>query len=328
MENVILFGASKMGIMAYDFLKEKDICSAIYFCDNDCRKWGTELKGIKIISPELLNNGQEKYTVIITSCHFIEISNQLKKMGYRKFYIFDEKKFIYEYLVQENNYYSILKDFLVIPKNKFILNKRDDICYDCFTEVAVDNKKQSLNEFYSNSDTVKKINESRVELFTEVLSKIEHELIDGKMIDVGCGTGEFLSIVKRNTNLTDLYGIDFSEEAINYCKKNIEGVNFNVCNIYKLNQSINQEFENVICMEVLEHLQHYDEILTNLFKIVSNNGRLIITIPNGEVDKCLSHINFWSKDDFSKIILKNLGDVKYNFYTFLKGWGMIFIIYK
>ncbi|UUN83211.1 hypothetical protein K8O62_002782 [Clostridium botulinum] len=51
-EKVVIFGASKLGEIAYGLLKDKyDIR---FFCDNDNNKWNNKFCGINIISPEEL----------------------------------------------------------------------------------------------------------------------------------------------------------------------------------------------------------------------------------------------------------------------------------
>ncbi|HID0820805.1 TPA: nucleoside-diphosphate sugar epimerase/dehydratase, partial [Clostridium botulinum] len=65
-EKLILFGASKMGETVYSLLK--DGYDIDYFCDNDKNKWGKELCGLKIISPEYLSKEEFKHSnIIITS---------------------------------------------------------------------------------------------------------------------------------------------------------------------------------------------------------------------------------------------------------------------
>lgn len=74
----ILFGASKLGEIALNYLRDK--CEIINFCDNDKKKWGKEFNGIKIISPDYLKEFDD-VQVIITSQYREEISYQLIDMG-------------------------------------------------------------------------------------------------------------------------------------------------------------------------------------------------------------------------------------------------------
>jgi len=84
MENVLLFGASSFGKIAYECIKfEKNI---VGFIDNDQKKWGAELQGVKIYSPEYIF--ETNYEVIITSTYYEEISEQLEQANYFNYSVF------------------------------------------------------------------------------------------------------------------------------------------------------------------------------------------------------------------------------------------------
>lgn len=83
MENVILFGASKLGKIAYLMLKDK--FNILYFCDNDKNKIGSKLNNIEIISLEELKKFDNKIKIYITSQYYKEISRQLVNLGITNF---------------------------------------------------------------------------------------------------------------------------------------------------------------------------------------------------------------------------------------------------
>lgn len=85
-ETIILFGASTLGIKAYNNLK--NIYDVIYFCDNDSNKWGSYIDEVKIISPkELVQYKQVK--ILIASMYVNEISKQLVSLGIDNYEIFE-----------------------------------------------------------------------------------------------------------------------------------------------------------------------------------------------------------------------------------------------
>lgn len=95
MKKVVLFGASKMGEIAYERLKYRyDI---ICFTDNDKAKWGKTLKGIKIIEPGKLIPLSEDSEIIIASRYDVSIAKQLIEMNIKRFGVlqlnFDDVKF-------------------------------------------------------------------------------------------------------------------------------------------------------------------------------------------------------------------------------------------
>jgi len=84
MRNIMLFGASKLGALAYQFIENNK--NIVGFIDNDQKKWGTTFLDLPVYPPtELLNN---EYKIIITSSYKDEIKKQLEEMGIFSYEIF------------------------------------------------------------------------------------------------------------------------------------------------------------------------------------------------------------------------------------------------
>ena len=83
--SLVLFGASKLGSLAYQYIEDRE--NIVGFVDNDPNKWGTTFFDLPVYSPmELLEN---EYKIIITSSYKDEIENQLKEMGIFSYSIFN-----------------------------------------------------------------------------------------------------------------------------------------------------------------------------------------------------------------------------------------------
>jgi len=98
----------------------------------------------------------------------------------------------------------------------------------------------------------------------------------GKIIDVGCGLGWFLSSINSSW---DKYGIDVSEFAVKnaskYCKaEKIDLEKFLITNKYK------SKFDYVIFSHVIEHLKNPVFVLKNLKKLLKKNGTLLLETPD------------------------------------------------
>lgn len=128
-EKIIIFGASRLGEIAYNVLKDKyKIC---YFSDNNLNKIGTKFCNIEVINPNQLIN-YCNFKIIIASMYYGEISVQLKRYGINDIYIFFyidpndttyKKPYCIEKMPNLNNYKSIIIDeqFKEIYKNNFRL---------------------------------------------------------------------------------------------------------------------------------------------------------------------------------------------------------------
>jgi len=112
-----------------------------------------------------------------------------------------------------------------------------------------------------------------------------------KVLDIGCGTGELLTIPLGLLETTML-GIDTHLPSIEYANnKNVfENVGFECTYIDKL---IGQQFDFIICSEVLEHQAEPEKMLVSIKKLMKPDGVCIITIPNGYGPKEME-IRLWN----------------------------------
>lgn len=116
----------------------------------------------------------------------------------------------------------------------------------------------------------------------EFIVKALHERIprNAEVLDVGCGNG----VISRAIGARgfQVRGIDVSEKAIEKARElnTNPHVNFEVKSAEDLVAS-GIFYHAIICSEVLEHLQDPGKLLRVLHQCLSDNGILIITVPNG-----------------------------------------------
>lgn len=103
----------------------------------------------------------------------------------------------------------------------------------------------------------------------------------GKVLDVGCGNGVIsIQLGKLGFNVT---GIDVSEKTIENARKNniYPNVRFRVQSAEEL-KATGEQFDVIICSEVLEHLHNPSALLEVLHSSLKPDGILIVTVPNGQ----------------------------------------------
>ncbi len=117
------------------------------------------------------------------------------------------------------------------------------------------------------------------------------------LLDIGCGTGEFLNACKESG--WQITGIEPSEIA----RKNAE----QKYNIIPLPQEklfeINEKKFNVITLwHVLEHIYQLDKTIEQIGKILSDDGVLVVAVPNCNSFDAKKYGVYWSAWDLPRHI--------------------------
>lgn len=129
-----------------------------------------------------------------------------------------------------------------------------------------------------------------------------------KLLDIGCGTGEFLKKIKEKTiNVT---GLELNNHGFNECKK--AGIQVFQETIQAHSEGL-EEFYDVVCFfQVLEHIYDVKDFLEAAVKVLKKGGRLFIGVPNNEpymrrFDKYNTynlpphHMGLWNKKSLSSL---------------------------
>jgi ubiquinone/menaquinone biosynthesis C-methylase UbiE len=110
---------------------------------------------------------------------------------------------------------------------------------------------------------------------------IAYELCKGKRtLDYGCGEGYGTAILAKNAS--SVVGVDVDPEAIKH-SKNLYA-DFSNASFHFLESSLlpfpDGHFEFITCFEVIEHVTNQEEILSELSRVLSPTGTLLISTPN------------------------------------------------
>src|SRR3989338_11472275 len=97
-----------------------------------------------------------------------------------------------------------------------------------------------------------------------------------KILDVGCGTGYNIKIMRK---FGEVYGIDYSKEAIKFCKLN-KVKNVKIASVEKIPFKDNT-FDLVTSFEVLYHqnVKDYKKAIIEFHRILNKDGLLILRLP-------------------------------------------------
>lgn len=95
-----------------------------------------------------------------------------------------------------------------------------------------------------------------------------------KVLDIGCGTGAIMEELGRLGY--DIFGIDPSAEALNYCCQKSLAV---AAATAEKTEQPDSSFDGVIALDVLEHLPDDQAGLREMLRILKPGGTAIITVP-------------------------------------------------
>ena len=94
----------------------------------------------------------------------------------------------------------------------------------------------------------------------------------GNVLDVGCGQSPYKFLL--NPTQTKYFGVDIVDaEKFDYSNSDITPFN---------GEDIpfeDEKFEGLICTEVLEHVQHYQKLIDEMYRVMKTGGTGIVTIP-------------------------------------------------
>lgn len=119
--------------------------------------------------------------------------------------------------------------------------------------------------------------ESLVRYFTDGKARKIREFHEdkGALLDIGCGRGLFLDIMKKDG--WRVAGVEFNEETASYANK-VYGIN--VITPQAMTELPDESYDVITLYHVLEHLQDPAAVFRTCSRILKKHGLLVIAVPN------------------------------------------------
>ena len=220
------------------------------------------------------------------------------------------------------------KDNLMnLTNSKHFLNVKDysvsqenfELLYDENMDMLITNPQPSSDklpsyyesvDYISHTDGNKSLFEKAYQFVKSIALKNKLKLINsqsskGRILDIGAGVGDFLSIAKNDGWQT--IGIEPSDKAKNIAKK--KGVSF----VENLSELESNSFDVITMWHVLEHVPDLENQIKELKRLIKPFGTIIIAVPNFKSFDAHYYGNFWAAYDvpihlwhFSKTSIKKL----------------------
>jgi len=154
-------------------------------------------------------------------------------------------------------------------------------------------------DYISHSDTSKGLINKSYQLIRNFTLRSKRNLIvkesgldAGRILDIGCGTGEFLNIMKNAG--WDVNGFEPDAGARQRAFSNYQ---LKVDPPEKLFELSENEFDVITLWHVLEHVHRLDDYMNQINKILKSEGRLFIAVPNYTAYDARYYGNGWAAYD-------------------------------
>ena len=114
----------------------------------------------------------------------------------------------------------------------------------------------------------------KFQIFQSLLDKLPE---NPRVLEVGCGNGQWLRLLKKYHPGAELYGVDISEDAVSICKKHGIDAVFGDARSLPLK---NDFFDFVFSFGTVEHFPETKQALLEHIRILKPGGYAWIEVPN------------------------------------------------
>jgi len=162
-------------------------------------------------------------------------------------------------------------------------------------------KEENIGAYYksenyiSHSNTNKGIVNKIYHIIRKYQIKKKEKIISGlckekTLIDIGCGTGDYLNYCKEKKWM--VCGLEPDENAKAFGENNYQ------LNIYSDLKSISNKKVNIITLwHSLEHIYNLKNDLKLMYDLLNTNGHLVVAVPNCNSFDAKYYKNYWAAYD-------------------------------
>lgn len=125
-----------------------------------------------------------------------------------------------------------------------------------------------------------------------------------KVLDAGCGKGDFTFYLAEKYPDVQISGCDLSEFNIKICQEIQKKVGFKNVHFFKqdlLDVKAKDKYDLIFCIEVLEHIRENKQVLKSFHKALKESGYLYIHMPTQKQKRLFNERYFTYYDKWAEI---------------------------
>lgn len=123
----------------------------------------------------------------------------------------------------------------------------------------------------------------------------KHSKKKGKILDIGCGTGDLLAACENNG--WEISGVEPNNKARDLASRKIDSKDLLVENLEDLSKQGRTSYDVITMFHVLEHVPNLIEYIEQLKQLLNEDGCLIIAVPNYKSYDAVHYKEFWAAYD-------------------------------
>jgi len=202
--------------------------------------------------------------------------------------------------MNKNNLYLNVKDHSVSGEDFQLIYNEQLKMLETYPQPSINELPQyyQSEDYISHTDAKRNWFEKGYQYVKSIALKRKLKLInsfqlkDKKLLDIGCGTGDFLKVAKNNQ-----WEVSGVEPNLNARAIANEKTNNSVFDIDQLLKFEHHSFDVITLWHVLEHLPELENHLAIFESLLKPNGRLIIAVPNYNSYDALYYKSYWAAFD-------------------------------
>lgn len=101
-----------------------------------------------------------------------------------------------------------------------------------------------------------------------------------EVLDIGCGVGSYITDTLGYLPIK-ITAIDYDDNSIEYAKRHNQHKNVEYIVASGESYRTEKQFDVIVCSHVLEHCLYPEVLLKNINRLLKEDGKLFLAIPNG-----------------------------------------------